>query len=333
MNPMIHMTQVFIAETSDWSDDSDEENIKEYSVPHPAQERKFIVFESSLDQLIGKITCSICGKPQSDMKKFPLGSMVKVRTECLGGHAIFSWNSQPLLGNMPSGNLLCSAATLFSGETFQHMKNFAAFLRLEFVGKTTFFEIQQEVLLPVIDTAFQSHMKNVQEELNGTETWLSGDGRFDSPGFSAKYGFYAMMGQTTNKIAATELVRVSEAGSSVACEKTGFIWCLNKLEQEKFQVDLIVTDCCPSIAKYMRQHKKEKHDFDLWHVTKSVKKKLFKKMKRKNCAELADWTKATTNHLWWSAKTCGGDEKKLKESWLSLKYRTVNKHSWKIGKR
>ena len=56
-------------------------------------------------------------------------------------------------------------------------------------------------------------------------------------------------------------------------------------------------------------------------------------MKRKNCAELADWTKATTNHLWWSAKTCEGYEKKLKESWLSLKYHTVNKHSWKIGKR
>ena len=140
------------------------------------------------------------------------------------------------------------------------------------------------------------------------------------------------MGQTTNKIAATELVHVSEAGSSVACEKTSFM-CLNKLEQEKFQVDLIATDRCPSIAKYMRQCKKEKHDFDLWHVTKSVKKKLFKKMKRKNCAELADWTKATTNHLWWSAKTCGGDERKLKESWLSLKYHTVNKHSWKIGKR
>ena len=124
-------------------------------------------------------------------------------------------------------------------------------------------------------------MKKVREELNGTETWLSGDRRFDSPGFSAKCGLYTMMGQTTNKITATELVHVSEAGSSVACEKTGFIWCLNKLDQEKFQVDLIVTDRCPSIAKYMRQRKKEKHDFDLWHVTKSVKKKLFKKNEKK----------------------------------------------------
>ena len=89
-----------------WSDDSDEENIKDDSVPHPAQERKFIVLESSLDQLIGKITCSICGKPQSDIKKFLPRSMVKVRAECLDGHAIFTWNSQPILGNMPSGNLL-----------------------------------------------------------------------------------------------------------------------------------------------------------------------------------------------------------------------------------
>ena len=202
-----------------WSDDSDEEDIKDDSVPHPAQERKFIVFESYLDQLIGKITCSVCGKPQSDIKKFLPGSMVKVHTECLDGHAIFTWNSQPLLGNMPSGNLLCSAATLFSGEKFQHMKNFADFLQLEFVGKTTFFEIQQEILSPVVDTAFQSHMKKVREELNATETWLSGDERFDSPAFSAKYGLYAMMGQTTNKISPTALVHVSEAGSSVACEK------------------------------------------------------------------------------------------------------------------
>ena len=99
------------------------------------------------------------------------------------------------------------------------MKNFADFLRLEFTGKTTYFEIQREILLPVVDTAFKSHIKKVREELNGTETWQNGDGRFDSPGFCAKYGLYTMMGQTTNKIAATQLVHVSEAGSSVACEK------------------------------------------------------------------------------------------------------------------
>ena len=299
---------------SDLSYASDEEEATDESVPHPSQERKFIVFESSLDQLIAKIKCPVCGKPQSNLKKTLVGSMVKVHTECLDDHTILNWNSQPLLGRMPSGNLLCSAATLFSGETFQHMKNFADFLRLEFIGKTTFFEIQREILLPVVDTAFKSHIKKVREELNGTETWLSGDGRFDSPGFCAKYGLYTMMGQTTNKIAATQLVHVSEAGSSVACEKIGFIRCPEELEDEKFTVDLIATDRHLSIAKYMRQRKKEKYDFDLWHITKSVKKKLFKKMKRKDCTGLADWTKTITIHLWWSAKTCGGDAKKLKES-------------------
>ena len=143
----------------DWSDDSDEEDIIDDSVPRPAQERKFIVFESSLDQLIGKINCLICGKPQSDIKKFLLGSMLRVRTECLDCHTtMLTWNSQPLIGHMPSGNLLCTAATLFSGETFQHM-NFVDFLRLEYVDKTTYFEIQREILLPVDDTAVQSHRK------------------------------------------------------------------------------------------------------------------------------------------------------------------------------
>ena len=229
MNPMICMRQVFHCSDVDWSDDNDEEDIIDDSVPRPAQKKKFIVFESSLDQLIGKINCSICGKPQSDMKKSLLGSMVKVCTECLDCHTILTWNSQPLFGYMLSGNLLCSAATLFSGETLPHMKNFADFLRLQFVGKTTYFEIQREILLPVVDTAFQGHIKKVRKELNGTETWLSGDGRFDSPGLSAKYGLYTMMGQTTNKIAATELVHISEAGSSVACEKSGFIRCFNEL--------------------------------------------------------------------------------------------------------
>ena len=40
---------------TDLSYASDEEEATGESVPHPAKERKFIVFESSLDQLIAKI--------------------------------------------------------------------------------------------------------------------------------------------------------------------------------------------------------------------------------------------------------------------------------------
>ena len=178
---------------SDLSYASNEEEATDQSVPHPAQEKTFIVFESSFDQLIVKIKFPVCGKPQSNLKETLVGFMVKVHTVCLDDHTILNWNSHSLLGRMPSGNLLFSAATLFSGETFQHIKNFADFLRLEFIGKTIYFEVQREILLPVVDTAFKNHIKKVHEELNGTETWLSGHGRFDSPGFCAKYDLYTMI--------------------------------------------------------------------------------------------------------------------------------------------
>ena len=51
-------------------------------------------------------------------------------------------------------------------------------------------------------------------------------------------------------------------------KNTGFIRCLEESEDKKFKVDLIATDCHPSIIKYMHQHRKKKHDFDLWTITK-----------------------------------------------------------------
>ena len=83
----------------------------------------------------------------------------------------------------------------------------------------------------------------------------------------------------------------------------------------------------------MHERNKEKHEYDILNVTKSIKKRLFKKMKKKDCFGLADWTKAITDHRWWSAKNCDGEEKKLRESLLCLLYHTVNKHCWKIGKK
>ena len=122
-----------------------------------------------------------------------------------------------------------------------------------------------------------------------------------------------MIGQNTSKIVVSKLIHVSEADSSVASEKTGCVRSLEELQKEQFQVHLLATDLHASIAKFMRERNKEKHEYDIWHVTKSIKKKPFKKMTKKDCSGLADWTKAITSHHWWSAKNCDRDEKKLRE--------------------
>ena len=246
---------------SDWADSSLDKSLEE-NVSKQAEERKFIIFESNLDFLVMRLRC-----------QFVVGTMLKMKVECLDGHTIISWNFQQVLGQIPAGNLLCSAATMFSGETFQHIKNFADFLGLSYVGKSMYFDIQCKILLPIVNEGYNQHIQEVRQELNGKDTFLARDGRFDSPGYSAKYD-----GPKHQQDSSIKLNHVSEAGSSVASEKAGCVRSLEELEREQFQVDLLVTDCHASIAKFMCERNKEKHEYDIWYVTKSIKTKLFKKV-------------------------------------------------------
>ena len=163
--------------------------------------------------------------------------MKSKKVQCHSGHLITEWESQPYLGKMAAGNLLCSAATLFSGETYSHIANWAKFVNLEYIGHTQFYEIQRGILIPAINDTFKDHKKSVQESVNGYDIWFSADARFDSPEFSAKYGSYSLMGQKTKKNITTQLVHVKEAESSNACKKEGFQRCLAELESKDIQMD------------------------------------------------------------------------------------------------
>ena len=101
-----------------------------------------------------------------------------------------------------------------------------------------------------------------------------GDGRCDSPGHSAKYGTYSLMDSTTNQLICFIVVHVANAGNSVAMEKYGLIKILDSLEETGVNVACLTTDRHISIRKYMREDRsKILHQFDIWHVSKSVKKR------------------------------------------------------------
>ena len=55
----------------------------------------------------------------------------------------------------------------------------------------------------------------VLEFLRGNDLKLSGDGRCDSPGYSAKYCTYSLMDSATDLILDYKLIQSSETGSSV----------------------------------------------------------------------------------------------------------------------
>ena len=78
-----------------------------------------------------------------------------------------------------------------------------------------FYRLQKEYLYPVVHTNYVRQQEAVIEYLRGNQLHLSGDGRFDSPGYSAKYGTYTLMDSATNVILDYSLVQVLEVSSSV----------------------------------------------------------------------------------------------------------------------
>jgi len=82
------------------------------------------------------------------------GTSITYIVYCTSRYFIIKWNSQPLIGKMPVVNLLVSASTLFSGQTFSHVSQFVEFLHLTFIYHTTFDKIQRQCLMPVVKHAW-----------------------------------------------------------------------------------------------------------------------------------------------------------------------------------
>ena len=83
------------------------------------------------------------------------------------------------------------------------------------------------------------------------------------------------------------------------------------------------------VAAMMRKDQPHvKHQFDPWHVAKSVRKDLVAASKKRECANLGPWISSIVNHLWWSASTCNSDPRLCQEKWKSILYHVAGIHEW-----
>ena len=72
-----------------------------------------------------------------------------------------------------------------------------------------------------------------------------------------------------------KVVAVTEVANSNCMEKKGFMDTLSNLEANGIKVDIISTDRHPQIKKEIRvNHPNIDHQFDPWHISKSVSKTL-----------------------------------------------------------
>lgn len=293
----------------------------------PEYEKKFLVFNSCLDELLKR--CPQCGDVVIQQTRKTVGSMLLVELTCHRGHKK-TWESQPVVKKKPLGNLLMAAAILFTGNTFSSISHLASCLNLQFFSESVFYDTQAKYLFPVINEAWEAECTNQIDQLTSQEVInLNGDGRCDSPGHSAKYGTYTLMDEDTGNVVAFNVVQVSEVSSSNAMEKEGFSRCMELLEGNGVKISRVATDRHVSISSCMsKDYPDINHQYDVWHLSKWVVKKLTNKAKQKGCEELLPWIQSISNHLWWSSATCNGSVQLLREKWKSVLDHVANKHKW-----
>ena len=157
-----NMNVLYIPSSENESDhiideEDDKENIS------PVDEDKFLIFRSCLFNLFKKCLAEMqCCTPAEIKYTSFKGSMIIVKLVCQNHHTIV-WKSQLLIKDVPIGNLLLAAATLYSGNTYTTLSEISDSLNLHLLSKTEFYSIQKMYLLPSISQMWNSEQNMLFE--------------------------------------------------------------------------------------------------------------------------------------------------------------------------
>ena len=140
---------------------------------------------------------------------------------------------------------MISSSTLVTGNTFTSFQNFASCLGLKIISEKTFHNTQRLYLCPVLSDKWEMVRKAIVSKLKErAKGSLSGNGRCDRPGHSAKYGTYIFMDNESHKSDDFTVIQVSEVSSSNAMEKSGFEGSLNYLDNCGVKSDYLTLPQC-----------------------------------------------------------------------------------------
>ena len=104
-----------------------------------------------------------------------------------------------------------SAAILYAGALPTKALRMFSILNCASISKKTFFRHQRQILQPAVSSVWKQSQASLIDFMKECDhrLVLSGDGRADSPGHSAKYGSYTMLELSCNKVIHFSLVQVS----------------------------------------------------------------------------------------------------------------------------
>ncbi|XP_067237056.1 uncharacterized protein [Chanodichthys erythropterus] len=276
--------------------------------------KKYIVYENCIMELFN--VCPVC-KRACDVRTQRLGTFLSVKQWC--PHCTFRrhWDSQPILGSVPSGNLHLSAAMYLSGASFIQIEKVFNAMKLQLFRYETFRRHARAFIEPAVIHHWKvTQDVNLQRLSQEEKVIVGGDMRADFPGHSAKYGSYTMMDLHTNTVVDIQLVQSNKVGGSCHMEKEGLARSLALLESRGVNLDCIVTDRHPQVQKFLRE-RNITHYYDVWHMAKGISKKLELISKQKDCEKLKKWIKSINNHIYWTAAGSNSEPERIAK-WTAI---------------
>lgn len=151
--------------------------------------------------------------------------------------------------------LLMAAAILITGSNFEKVRTFFQFLGTGFLSTSTFHRIQRNYVVPEVLSLWEEMKKEIWAVITNETLVLCGDGRSDSPGFSAKYGTYVLMEQFLEVIIDIEVIDKRETGGvSTNMEVAGLKKLLERIVGT-LVVSEVVTDASTAVMALVRRMK------------------------------------------------------------------------------
>ncbi len=178
---------------------------------------KCIATLDQLTTLLGDV-CRVegCASPLLKVNHYVIQYCIKLEWFCTKKHRGY-WYSSPFYAAGLAVNYIVDTALLMSGGQITQFKRMCSYLNLGKPSVTSFYRNQRLYVLPTVEQGFNEMRTNIMQNLRdkGSEVIVCGDGRMDSPGFSATKGSYTIMEYGTNQLLTMEFGDAREVNINI----------------------------------------------------------------------------------------------------------------------
>ena len=169
----------------------------------------YLVSHCCLLQLLPR--CPDCSRCCAVEEVNRTGTMTTFRQQCFRCDFKRSWSTQPMMTNIPAGNLSLPAAMAISAASAAKvLYRLLSFMNIPAYHISTYINHCRLFIYPTVYHFWLRHQNHLLHTLAGMAggLQLAVDASSDRPGHSAKYTSYTMMATRLNKVVDIQLVQV-----------------------------------------------------------------------------------------------------------------------------